>query len=590
MNRNEMLPPRREIMPDNHVGPSRPGGGPGGPGSPGGSGRPGGPGPRPLPELPEVDFSTMTLDWAQYQDNWSKSPDGKYYALRFVYFETKIESPHHQYMNIFVPTAYLNEDGTVNEEGVCGNYTARTAPVILQNECSGWMSSLPGDVNESYMDVGFVYVCSGARSRGLENRSGKAPTPCVDLKAAVRMLRLHDAFIPGNKDRIISCGTSGGGQMSSIFGATGNMPEYYPWLYEFGAAGIEKTADGQYTSSIPDHVYGCQCYCPIADINNADLAYAWMRVDVGETGAVIGRERAHLDFSPFQLALQEDEARYFCTYINSLNLRDEDGNELSFAEKDGLPDPRSGSYYERILKNISDSLNAWLRDKVKPDGTVVYTKHRPFGESETFQFDSVDAYLDTLEYLPFWLKKNEDGTYSVTDLRGFLCGTNLCRNKNIPGFDTFHNTAENNAFGSHEEIASHYSMSVATLLRENYDRYKTLEGFADCDVDDYIAQADRQEVQRQVELMNATHILLDVAAGKRTADFARYWRTRNGTADEHTSFSIAYNLCLAAHMAGAEAVDYSLVWNAPHGTVDGDGTGSFISWVNAICTQAEAKD
>lgn len=540
-----------------------------------------------MPELPKLDFSAMTLDWAQYQDKWTLSQDGKYYALRFVYFETKIESSHHQYMNIFVPAAFLNEDGTVNETGKCGGYMARTAPVILQNECSGWMSSLPGDVNGSYIEAGFVYVCSGARSRGLENRSGKAPTPCVDLKAAVRMLRLHDAFIPGNKDRIVSCGTSGGGQMSSIFGASGNMPEYYPWLYEFGAAGIEKTADGQYISTIPDHVFGCQCYCPIADINNADFAYAWMRFDTGETGAINGREGTRIEFSPFKLALQEDEAKRFCTYINGLKLRDEDGNVLSFGEKDGEPDPRSGSYYERTLQNISDALNAWLRDKVQPDGSVVYAKNRPFGPSETFEFASVEAYFDSLKYVPFWLKKNEDGTYSVTDLRAFLCGTNLCRNKDIPGFDTFHNTAENNAFGCREEEASHYSASIAALLRENYDRYKTLEGFADCDVGDFIVQAERGEVQRQVELMNATHILLDVAAGKRKADFARYWRTRNGTADEHTSFSIAYNLCLAARMAGAKGVDYSLVWNAPHGSVDGDGTGSMISWVNTICADAE---
>lgn len=50
--------------------------------------------------------------------------------------------------------------------------------------------------------------------------------------------------IPGDKDRIISIGTSGGGQMSSILGASGNMPEYYEYLYEAGALGVTKNADG----------------------------------------------------------------------------------------------------------------------------------------------------------------------------------------------------------------------------------------------------------------------------------------------------------------------------------------------------------
>ena len=81
--------------------------------------------------------------------------------------------------------------------------------------------------------------------------------------------------------------------------------------------------------------------------------------------------------------------------------------------------------------------------------------------------------------------------------------------------------------------------------------------------------------------MNATHILLDCARDRQKADFSRFWRTRNGAADEHTSFSIAYDLCMAARMAGAEA-DYALIWNAPHGDVDGDGTGSFAEWVHRI--------
>jgi len=90
-----------------------------------------------------------------------------------------------------------------------------------------------------------------------------------------------------------------------------------------------------------------------------------------------------------------------------------------------------------------------------------------------------------------------------------------------------------------------------------------------------------QDLKDQTYLMNATHILLGNAAGAEKSDFSKFWRTRNGTADEHTSFTIAYNLAMAAKMAGAE-VDYSLVWAAPHGDVDGDGTGSFVEWIHEI--------
>lgn len=59
--------------------------------------------------------------------------------------------------------------------------------------------------------------------------------------------------------------------------------------------------------------------------------------------------------------------------------------------------------------------------------------------------------------------------------------------------------------------------------------------------------------------------------------------TRNGTADEHTSFSVAFDLAMSALMAGAESVDYSLVWAMPHGSDEGTSTGTFVEWVHSIC-------
>ena len=147
---------------------------------------------------------------------WELSADGSYYALTNVVYCTKVVNPTYQYMNIYVPAAYLSG-------GACGGYTAETAPIILENDCMGWNSSTPGRANTAYLGEGFVFISVGARSRNAENGTGKMPAPVVDQKAAVRFLRLNDAVIPGDKERIISEGTSGGGQMSSILGATGTM-------------------------------------------------------------------------------------------------------------------------------------------------------------------------------------------------------------------------------------------------------------------------------------------------------------------------------------------------------------------------------
>lgn len=567
------IPPMREPN-----GASPPFGGPGRP--EGGPGAGGPPGMKPV-VLPEKDWDNITLDWAQYEGQWKKSEDESHYELRFVYYATNLKSKQHQYMNIYVPAQYLNADSSINEAGTCNGYTARTAPIVMYNNCGGWMSSTPGDVNMDYIKEGFVHVNVGARSRD-QGANGKAPAPCVDQKAAVRMLRLHDLKIPGDKEKIISCGGSGGGQMSSILGATGNMEAYYPWLYEIGAAGIEKAADGKYVSTIRDDIYGSQCFCPIADINNAEMAYAWMRYDdpkIGFSGFGIQGEQV---LSPFKQELQKDLAQEYCAYLNSLELMNEDGVLLKFDQNaDGSYNPRSGSYYDQILKNVSDALNKWVGAVVQKDGSIRYSVSRgPDGE-EAFYYPSLDAYLATKGDLNEWLKK-EGGVFTVTDFPAFIRNTDLPRGKDCPGFDTFHCTAENNAFGKPEESGVHFSASTAKILAAHQAKYKTLPGYDECDVDAYIQQGQREDIVRQTYLMNATHIMLNMAAGKEDATPARHWRTRNGTADEHTSFTIAYNLCMAAKKAGS-TVDYALVWNAGHGDVDGDGTGTFQEWVHKIC-------
>lgn len=519
------------------------------------------------PDDPDFALKLTAPEWVD-QDT--------YYELKNVPYCTNVVCEQYQYMNIYAPAEYFRGE-SVN------GYTAETAPIVFMNNCSGWMSSKPGGVNFDYVGEGFVFVNCGARSRDA-GEYGKSPCAVVDQKSAIRTLRLNADVIPGDMDRIFSVGASGGGQMSSILGASGNMDEYYPYLYESGAPGVSyDKASGVYTSTIDDSIYGCMAYCPIADINNADMAYAWMRYECGETGAT-QMTGGTVEFNEFKLALQKDLAIAFCEYINSLGIEDAEGNVLSFDVVNGVPDPRSGSYYERTLENMSIALNALLASCTKDDGSFSYQKSIGMGpKAQTVEYTSLEEYFASFTNLDQWLKQDADGSYQVTDLTGFLLGTGLARNKDIPGFDTFDRSAENNAFGASDEYAVHYSASVAAVLEANYDKYSALDGFDAQSVDEYIKEANREDIQLQTYLMNATHIMLNVAAGKETADFASYWRTRNGTADEHTSFSIAYNLCLAAGMAGAEGVDYSLVWDMPHSSNEGTSTGTYVEWIHSIC-------
>ncbi len=477
-----------------------------------------------------------------------------------LYMNANVTNLKNQTMLVYVPAAYLttDENGVVtgiNHEAVIGNYTADTAPIVYLNECGGWKSSSPRSVDTSYIEQGMIYVTAGARSRDAvdENglHTGKAPMQMVDLKSGIIELRANTDVIPGDKDRIISIGTSGGGQMSSILGASGNMSEYYPYMYESGVLGITKNADGSYSSVYPDNIYAAQLYCPIADMENADLAYAWWWVDLADLG---GTYRGSM--TEFERRLQELEAEAFVSYLNSLNLKDADGNALTLT---GL---RSGSYYDAILQNVSNALNAMVRNG-EIDPAVAYSDY--------------DA----------WLRQNEDGSWSVTDMAGFMVGTELVsnRNKAIPGFDPMDKSAENDAFGNPEDGSVHYSRSVAQILSDNYEELSQLDGFNAEQVDAYIWDALTGEnadyIYEQASLLNATEILLG-SDGHTAVDPALYWRDRSGTADQHTSFSVGYNILLAAQMLGKN-IDYHLVWNMGHGSNEGTSTGTFIEWINEIC-------
>lgn len=530
---------------------------------------------------------------------------------------------------------YVSKD--ILEGGSINGWNAQNAPIIFQNECSAWKSSNPSTKPDaSLLSSGYVVVVCGARGSEAGKNSiteadlSKSPITVVDLKAGVRFLRLNDSVIPGDKNKIISVGGSGGGQMSSILGASGNLEEYYPWLYEIGAAGLTFN-DGKYTSTISDSIYGCQCYCPITDIGNADIAYAWLRCDSGETGLTGGGPGNHngpgshtqndmdmnspgshvlidmdikgkrhepdgsevhghpsggpqrITFTPFQEALQTDLAQAFCKYINSLGLKNQCGKTLSFPLKsDGTYDVRSGSFYEQQLDNLSNSLNTFLKDFVDADGTVHYIEKggKPGHHSAPVTASSIDEYFGMFTNTHEWLHKNEDGTYKILSIPGYLNGVSLERNKNIPGFDSFNYTLESNVFGSLSVNSSHFSKSVADVLSENYSKYEHMDGFDKEVVDIYISEATNPLVIEQVNLMASMQVLLD---GK--SDPAVHWRTRNGSFDEHTAFSIAYTLAMAANQnPKVKSVDYGLIWGLPHSSAEGGASsGSFIGWIEDIC-------
>lgn len=292
----------------------------------------------------------LIFDKEKYCAEALESKEGTlvYRAFRnIVYIENPVDDI--QKLNIFVPEEYY-QGKEIN------GYGLNTAPVFMPNTVGGYK---PGPASEPCvgedgnpnticraLQRGYVVVSAGARGRSSVDEEGKltgmAPAVVCDMKAAVRYLRYNADSVPGNVERIITNGTSAGGALSSLMGATGDHPDYEAYLKEMGAA---KSSDA---------IYAASCYCPITNLDHADMAYEWEFTGVREYR---GWKRQG-ELSEEQMALSAELAQSFPEYLNSLQLKDENGNRLSL-DKNG-----DGSFKEIIKKTVLASAQKEL-DKGK---------------------------------------------------------------------------------------------------------------------------------------------------------------------------------------------------------------------------------
>lgn len=265
----------------------------------------------------------------------------KYRAFENIIYAGNPVDAEHQKLSIFIPEWYYNEEG--------GRERLKTVPIFFPNTVGGYMPGLPerpgtnrsGKINASFYALlyGFVVVSPGARGRGLKGEdglfTGTAPACIVDLKAAVRYLKYNRERIPGDTDKIISNGTSAGGALSALLGTTGNHPDFEVYLDEIEAARES------------DHVYASSCYCPITNLEHADMAYEWEFGGLsdyhwGEKEGVMTAEQKRLSIM---------EKTLFPSYLNSLELTGEEGERLTL-EEDG-----NGRFKDYIIGYVLRSAN-----------------------------------------------------------------------------------------------------------------------------------------------------------------------------------------------------------------------------------------
>lgn len=431
-----------------------------------------------------------------------------------------------QKLNIYVPEGYYHGE-SIN------GYTLDTAPIFVPNTVGGYMQASAMQVgvnrfkkaNSAFEALlhGYVVMSAGIRGRntgmvskeffvGSEGKSentdtkmvGRAPALVVDMKAAIRYLRYNKDVIPGDVEKIITSGTSAGGALSALVGATGNVKDYEPYLRAIGAAD-EK-----------DDIFAANCYCPIHNLENADMAYEWLfgkedefhMMKFERTAEGVKRVPFEGKLSDEQMVISKELKDAFCGYVNSLGLKDEIGNDLV------LDSNGDGSFKEYVMSYVKKS--------------ATKEKKTHHSENKLSYLAVKGSAIDVQDYLEF----NGDSAVGI-DCDGFV--EKITRMKAVPAFDdlTGH-SPENEVFGDEVVMARHF-----TEIGKKYSKAE-------------IEMADPQIIK----LMNPIDYI-------GVCDTTKNWRIRHGVFDRDTSLAIPVILATLLKNKGFN-VDFALPWGLPH--------------------------
>jgi hypothetical protein len=423
----------------------------------------------------------------------------------------------YQSMNIYVPERAVRDRSTaiyfaVNNSGWFASYVRASVKEGQSLDSSG------SNVGAA-LKAGYVYADIGTRSRGVVaadgTAGGKAPAVVVDAKAAVRYLRLNDRRMSGSAERIVVNGTSGGGALASILGASGNNRDYLPYLRDIGAAGITRHG----ASTIRDDVYAVNAYCPITDLGNADIAYEWLYSVLG-TRAAVGEDK-------WPTTTAELAAR-FPEYQRSLRLRASDGSRLT-----------AGTMLGAIRDEVIRSAEAFMAAN---PANVIEGYDWIVTDNDADTVDSVD--LD--RFLTYVATRTQLKPAPAFDQSGVTA----------PGSGGGPGAGESSLFGTAEQ-------SYSNFTEFGWD-HNAIAGDGSGLDDTGLAwrQYLRERstvVDDQLDLINAL-----VHLGSRD-DTAPYWYVRNGALDRDTAFTVSINLSRALEAdRDVRDVNYRLAWNTGH--------------------------
>lgn len=329
--------------------------------------------------------------------------------------------------------------------------------------------------------------------------------------------------------------------MSALMGATGNNPEYAELLKAMGAADER------------DDVFASVSYCPIIDLEHADMAYEWLYQQTNSRQAL---DDTHKGYTK-ELAAQ------FPAYLKSLNLKKPAGtpltadNYLDYLKSEII---RAAQIAKNAGADIPDSIGfTFSRSAGGMFAAPINGGVRPQMQSD--KHPMMQGGQPTMGMRPMrgGMGDKEAGEY-ITDLDmqkylNYVVSTRTL--KGVPAFDS-QIEGINSASGENDEFGDEMGSSV------NFTDFTAQKNGTT--VSDAISQ--------NVRLMNPMSFIGD---GKTTV--ALHWYIRHGARDRDTAFPIPVNFATKLQNAGKD-VDFLLAWNRPH---SGDyALDELFEWIKKI--------
>jgi hypothetical protein len=456
----------------------------------------------------------------------------------------------YQSMNVYVPeSAWDDQDAAIYFAVSNSGWMASYVRAGVQD--GQVLSSATSNVGAA-LKAGQVFANVATRSRGLVaadgSYAGKSPAVVVDGKAAIRYLRLNDQVMPGNAERIVLNGTSGGGGLGAIIGASGNNKDYYPYLRQVGAAGI----DAKGRSSIRDDVFAVNLYCPITDLGNADAIYEWLFTVLG-TRAADARNNAQPDASA-EIAAQ------FPAYEKSLGLTNPDGTPLTAA-----------TVLSQLKKEIAKSAEIYMRaGNDIPDLGQTFTY--PAGAGREVVFSNSSSVNDWLD-----VDNDTDEVISVDVQKYLYFLSEQASLKAAPAFDRYgvldkgiNNGTESTLFGTSGQL--YFNYAPWSWANNNVPGDGSGTDDTGLSLKQYLKRSTL--LDDQIKLINPMEYI-----DTRGSDAAPYWYVRVGTRDRDTAPLVSLNLDRKLLQdKSIEDVNYHLAWMQPHaGNYDVPEASAWIS-------------